>query len=185
MPDILTGKALNDVHKAVFICNEYQDKTIREVASLLEMSALDINNALWRAEDLGNITVVEQRTFTINKLPAKWEFGEDVELLHDQIKYTFNHMARSEADIEETYLSNMTRGYPAQDVLIAIKQLIAEGVITAYTLTNQTAMPQSKKAKGRGDKAKTVEDTYTFYTLVENVSKGWGKKQFTDQDRVQ
>lgn len=186
MSDALTGKALNDVHKAAFLCNEYKDKTIREVASLLELSAMDINNALWRCEDLGYITVDEEkRTFTVNNLPEKWEFGEDVEFLKDQLIYTFNHMARSEADIEENYLANMTRGYAAQDLVIATKQLLADKVITTYELTNETEMPLSKKAKARGKDPQIVRDTYTFYCLTENLGKEWGRKQFKNQDRVQ
>lgn len=181
----LNGRALNDVHKAVYLCNEYQDKTIREVASLLELSAMDINNALWRAEDMGFITVDEEkRTFKVEKLPEEWDLGEDVQFLKDQLIYTFNHMARSEADIEENYLANMTRGYAAQDLVIATKELLAEGVITTYELTNLTEMPISKKAKGRGEQAKTVEDTYTFYCLTENKGKEWGRKQFKNADRV-
>lgn len=185
MSDALTGKALNDVHKAVFLCNEYKDKTIREVATLLELSAMDINNALWRAEDLGYITVDEdKRTFKVEKLP-EWDLGEEVQFLKEQLTYTFNHMARSEADIEENYLSNMTRGYAAQDLTIAVKQLLAEGVITTYDLTNTTEMPnKSKKARGRGEPGETVTDTYTFFCLTENAGKEWGRKQFANQDRV-
>lgn len=185
-PPVLSTKALQDVHKAVFICNEYPDKTIREVASLFELGALDINNALWRAEDLGFITVEEARTFKVNKLPAEWNLGEDVDLLREALLYTFNHMARSEADLEETYLSNMTKGYPAHDVAIVIKGLLREGVIVNYDLTNTTVMPnKSKKARGRGEPGETVKDTYTFYTLTENLEQQWGKKQFPDQTRVQ
>ena len=182
----LSGKALQDVHKAVFICNAYPEKTIREVASLFELGAIDINNALWRAEDLGFITVEENRDFKVVKVPEEWEFGEDVQLLREQMVYMFNHMARSEADVEENYLANMTKGYPAHDVTVVIKQLLAEGVLETYDLTNTFDLPaKSKKARQRGEKGETVRDTYTFYCLAGNKDKQWGKKQFQDQGRVE
>lgn len=187
MAEELSTKALQDVHKAVFICNEYQDKTIREVASLIELSALDINAALWRAEDMGFITVDdEKRIFKINKLPEEWNLGEDVAFLRSQLLYAFSHMARSEADFEETYLSNSTKGYVAHDVVIVLKSLLSEGVIVTYDLTNTTEIPnKSKKARGRGEPGETVKDTYTFYTLAENAGKKWGLSQFPDQSRVE
>jgi hypothetical protein len=183
MPE-LNERAMQDVHKAVFLCQAYPDKTIREIASLMELGAVDINNALWRAEDLKFIEVEEQRTFKILKTPETWELGEDVAYLREQLLYTFSHMARSEADIEENYLGNMTKGYPAHDVAIVMKQLLSDGTVVDYQLTNSTEMPLSKKAKGRGEKPEIVKDTYTFYTLAENVEHQWGKKQFGDESRV-
>jgi hypothetical protein len=181
----LSEQSLQDVHKAVFLCNVYPDKTIREIASLMEMGAVDINNALWRAEDMGFISVEEARTFKVLKTPEEWNLGEDVAHLREQLLYTFSHMARSEADVEENYLGNMTKGYAAHDVAIVMKQLLGEGLLVDYQLTNSTEMPLSKKAKGRGEKPEIVKDTYTFYTLAENVEHQWGKKQFGDESRVQ
>lgn len=184
MPD-LSERALQEVHKAVFLCQAYPAKTIREIASLMELGAVDINNALWRAEDEGYISVDdEKRAFKVLRTPTEWNLGEEVAYLREQLLYTFEHMARSEADIEENYLGNMTKGYQAHDVAIVMKQLLSEGVVVDYQLTNSTEMPLSKKAKGRGEKPEIVKDTYTFYTLAANVEKQWGKKQFGDETRV-
>lgn len=169
----LKGKALETVHKLVYLANEYPNKTMREVAALFELPPLDINIAVWRAEDMGFLHINEDGKFHIDKVPTKWELGEDLERLKEQIIYYFNHLARKEADLEETYLSNLAMGYPPHDLFIVIKQLLHDRVLGTYELKDT-----------RKEGKKHVVDTYTFYSLWDNSEQQWGKKQFKDETKV-
>lgn len=181
----LTGKALQDVHKAVFVINEYPKKTVNDIAQLLQMSPMDINIAVWRAEDMGLLYVDKETHYAkVEMVPEKWEFGESIDYLKSQIIYYLQHLARNEADIEETYLSNLAMGYPAHDLIIAIKQLLADRVIAEYTITDTTEIKPSKKGLKRGKKPEFREDTYTFYSLWENSEQRWGEKQFKDTTKL-
>jgi len=175
----LSGQALHDVHKVVFLANEYPGKTAKELAKLFDLSALDINAAMWRAEDLGYL-VVDRETgkYTVDTVPEKYEFGDDVQFLRDQITYTFEHLATTEVDIEENYLANMTMGYSASDVSIVVKGLLADGVLTTYEVGNTVDVNPKKPAKGQRT------DTYLFYTLKGNEQHQWGRKQFKDASRL-
>lgn len=180
----LTGKPLHDIHKVVYLANEYPKKTIQEIAKMFDLSALDINNAIWRAEDMGYLVIDADGKFTVDTVPEKWEFGEGVADLRAQLIYYFKHMARKEADIEETYLGNVTVGYPSQDHFVVIKQMLSDRVLATYTLTDQLEIPVSKKAKARGKQPEVREETYTFYTLWENSEQEWGRKQFRDSTKL-
>lgn len=182
----LTGKPLNDVHKVVFLANEYPKKTLQDLAKLFELPALDINNAIWRAQDMGFLVINGDSTFSVDRVPDSdmWQFGESVESLKAQLIYYFKHLARSESDIEETYLGNVTGGYPSHDVFVALKVLLADRVLATYQITDLLEIPASKKAKGKGKKPEVREDVYTFYTLWENSEQQWGKKQFKDTSKL-
>lgn len=179
MSQELSGQALQDVHKMVYLAREYPKKTIKELTKLFELSALDINNALWRAQDMNYLIVDEEtKLFTVDTVPEAWDFGEDVDFLKEQLVYAFNHLARDEADMEETYLGNWTRGYPVHDLSIAIKQLLEDRVLATYEIGNNVDVKPGKPAKGQRT------DTYVFYCLYENMENRWGTKQFPDKARL-
>lgn len=180
----LSGKALEQVHKIVFLANEYPSKTMQEIAKLFEMPPLDINIAIWRAADMGFLTIDENNKFTIHEVPDKWELGDNINFLKTQLTYYFSHLARDEADLEETYLSNLTAGYPAHDHLIVMKLLLSERILTSYKLIEEIEIPVSKKAKVRGKKPLKHDQAYTFFSLWANSEQQWGRKQFKEGTKL-
>lgn len=173
------SKELQNVHKMVYLANEYPDKPIQGIAALFELSPLDINNAAWRAEDL-NYLIVDKDTgkFTVADIPRKWDFGPELETLKKEILYYMEHIARTENDLEEVYMSNVTAGYPAHDITIAMKQLLNDRRLATYELTTDEPVDPKRPEKG------TTEETYTFYSLWENVENRWGEKQFKKQQQL-
>lgn len=180
----LTGKSLENVHKLVFLANEYPGKQFIEIANMLQMGALDKNVAIWRAQDAGFLTINEDDSYTVDLVPDKWELGGDVANLVELITYTFKRLARDETDMEENILGNWCVGYPVHDVMIALKTLINDKVLVDYEVKHFDDKPQSKKAKGRGKQPEQVENVYTFYTLYENMEMRWGAKQFKNQEEL-
>lgn len=180
----LSGRALHDVHKIVFLVSEYPKKTLSEVVKMLQqeyMPAIDINAAFWRAEDAGHLIVDKKNdSAKVGTPPEKWEFGERVNALRDQIVYYLTFLARTEGDIEENYLNNLVLGYLPTDYLVAIKSLLNDRILGSYTITDTVELPVSKKQKARGKKPETHKETYVFYSLLENMEKRWGEKQFKD-----
>lgn len=184
----LSGKALHDVHKIVFLVNEYPKKTLSEIVKMLQeeyMPAIDINAAFWRAEDMRYLIIDKKAdSAKVDTVPDEWEFGERVDSLRNQIVYYLTFLARTEGDIEETYLNNLVLGYLPTDYLVAIKSLLSDRILGSYTITDTVEIPVSKKQKARGKKPETHEETYTFYSLWDNVGQRWGEKQFKDPTRL-
>lgn len=182
----LVERSLINAHKVAFICNAYPEKKIGEIGEMFMLAIMEFNTAVWRAEELNYIEVAQNGSgeVRIDTLPKEWKFDEDVTILLQDIPYVLKKFAVKESDIEENYLTNWTAGFPSQDVFIAIKKLLADGVIATYNVINVNKIEPSKKGIKRGKKTKTVEDTYTFYTLPENAENQWGRKQFPDQDKL-
>ena len=198
----LTGRPLNLVHSVVWLANEFPSKRIGEVAGMLRVSPLDLNNAIWRAQDMGFFTVdeVEQNeelsaeqqaeenllggAVTIHEIPDEWDLGPEIEQLKQEIIFTFKRLARQEADVEENYYDNLTAGYPPYQVKIATKMLLNDKVLSKYEIKDQVEVQLSKKKKGKGQKPEIREEIYTFFTLWENNEHRWGAKQFKNQDQL-
>lgn len=182
--DKLTGTSLENVHKLVFLANEYPGKKFAEIATMIQMSALDKNVAIWRAQDMRFLTVNEDDSYTVDEVPTEWELGEGVTNLIELITYTFKRLARDEMDLEENSFGNWCVGYPVHDVMIAMKKLINDKVLTDYEIKTKDEVPLSKKEKGKGKKPELRESIYTFYTLYENMEMRWGTKQFKNQEEL-
>ena len=165
----LTGKALENVHKVVFLVNEYPGKSMKEITELFQLPKLDVNVAIWRAQDMGFLTVDESGKPTIHEVPDKWELGEVTEHLKETILYCFKRLARDEMDMEENLFGWWTGGYPVHEVMIAMKQLINDKQMIDYEIKEVHKAKKNKPAR---------EETYTFYTLYENMEMRWGTKQF-------
>lgn len=164
---MITNKMLHNANKVAYIAQQYPEHKLGQIIALLGMPAIDINTAIWAATELGFIEEPNKATgeIVIGKLPDTWDFGQEVEDLKEALVYSFTELAKKETDLEETYLGNWTNGYPAHDVLIAMKQLLGDKVLAEYDLTD----PMDLKS------------TYTFYTLYENGEQMWGRKQFETQ----
>lgn len=157
---------LNILHKLIYLANEYPDKSITELAELFRIPIIDINAAIWMAQDSGFISVDEKKkTFKVENIPEKWELGKNVAMLVNTLLYVFRRLAKDGSDIEDGNLALWLGGYPTHDTLIAIKYLINENNLVSYTL-------------------KDGKDEYTFYTLTENTGKKWGQKQFKDKAKL-
>lgn len=158
---MITPKMRENAHKFVFLMEQYPEHNVNQLIGLLEMPAVEMNNAIWTAIELGFITKPDPETkyATIKEKPKKWEFGDKVEELKAQIQYAFEQLTKDETDLEENYLSQWTQGYTGTDVMIATKLLLNSRVLASYDLEDG-------------------ENVYTFFTLYKNRDKLWGKKQF-------
>lgn len=173
----LEGKILHDVHKVVFYCSEYPEKNIQEVAAgLAGMSPIDFNGACWRAQDEGWLSI-DTKTGEVKVLgtPDKWQFGDAIDHLIAITPYILTQLAKVEADPEENFYANYTSGYVGYDVVIAVRWMMKNGIMSSYTIKDTTTMEDGSK----------VTDEYLFYTLPENVDKRWGEQQFKDQEKLQ
>lgn len=166
-----TRKMTENAHKIAFLISAYPEHTLNEIIKLVELPAIDINTAIWTAQELGFISQPNKETARLDvlKLPKVWNFGPEEGALEDAILYSFQQLAKKETDLEENYLTEWTRGYSAHDVLIAMKQLINDKQLAEYTL-NDTGKDG-------------VVTPYTFYTLYENGEQMWGKKQFKKEPK--
>lgn len=174
-----------NVCKLMYLASEYPEHNIVELSRLFQTSPIDFNVTAWAAQDLGYLEVDKLNAVKILKFPKEEEFGELIEHLLEVIPYSLQKINQEEADVEDNYFGNWTAGYPAHDVMIAVRKLIKDKKIASYTVTNKTEMPLSKKQKGKGVKPEIVEDVYTFYTLPENLEKRWGEKQFEDPEKLE
>lgn len=190
-------KTLQNVHKLVYLANEYPDKKVTDfdketqidngLVGLMQVPILDLNIALWNAEEMGLLFVdKEANTYSVQDVPDsdQWQLGSEVKHIQDGFMQLLRKKAEADDDFAEQTLNFWLMGYSSQDQLCAIKQLLSDGKIKTYTLTNETVIEPSKKGKRRGKKVKTVTDTYTFYCLPENEGKELGRKQFQDASRV-
>lgn len=168
---MITTKMRENAHKIGFIVENYPDHKLNDVIKLFQMPAIDINTALWAAQDLILIGTPDPKTGTIEFLGAPedgYNFGPTVTDLQEAIVYSFKELATKESDLEENYFSSWVEGYTTQDVLVSMKDLLNRRVIAEYEIKDTAA----KRKKG-------VEiSVYTFYTLFENLEKLWGAKQF-------
>lgn len=180
-----TDKQTHDVHKLVYLANEYPDKTIRELGELFAMTMIEVNSAIWRAQDLGLLFVDKQTGyFKVEMVPEKWELGPEVEDLRVNILYVLGKLAEDEQDMEEHAFGVWTAGHGSHNVLTAMKSLLNENKVASYDLDDEQEVPVSKKAKGRGKQPEIVKNTYTFYSLWDNAEQQWGRKQFKDDSKV-
>jgi len=152
---------VDNAAKVTFLVREYPDHTLAQIIEMLSMPAININTAIWHAQELGYISEPDEETGKVVPLttPATWEFGEAIKNLEAMLIYSFRQLAKKETDLEEQYLSNWTAGYPPHDVLIALKDLENQGILVQYQIEDG-------------------ENKYVFFTLAENRGKLWGQKQF-------
>jgi len=156
-----TKRVIENAHKVTFLATEYPKHSLADIIKLLQLAAIDINASIWAAVDLGLITEPNPETGRVEvlKRPDKWQFGTEIEELHDLILYMLEHCAEKETDLDEYELSNWLAGYPTHNTLIALKQLLAEEKIATYVIEDG-------------------ENIYTFYTTFEAKDKLFARKRF-------
>lgn len=174
-----------NICKLMYLAQEYPDHDIIKLSQLFQTSPIDFNVTAWAAQDLGYLEVDKLNAVKILKLPKEEEFGELIDHLLEVIPYSLKKINQEEADIEDNYFGNWTAGYPAHDVMIAVKKLLKDGKIASYEVVNVTEIKPNREQRRKGAKEETVKDTYTFYTLPENLDKRWGEKQFEDPEKLE
>lgn len=181
----LNKRMIENAQKVAFIAKTYPEKNIVEVSQMFQTSPIEFNAAAWAAQDLGYFTVAPDNSIKLGDLPEVWELGELVDHLMTELPYALKKLNSEQADIEEEYLGQWTAGFPAQDVIIVTKLLLAEGKIASYEVKNETHINPNREQRRAGAEKKTIVDTYIFYTLPENADKRWGEKQFIDPEQLQ
>lgn len=157
---------LHNANKISYLFQQFPKHTPTEILALLQMPPVDANAAMWYAQELGWISDLDKKKDKIKVLsaPESWDFGPLEDTLEDTLVYCFKQIAKNETDLDEKFLSDWTAGYPAHDVIIAMKRLLNDKVLFEYLLFDI-------------DKDGT-ENQYKFFTLYENKDKQWGKKNF-------
>lgn len=179
---IISEKMRANAHKIGFYMQQYPDKRMNDVISLLGMPAIFINSAIWKAQGLGFIAEPNKETGEIKFLAEPdggWDFGEDVADLEAALLYSFATLATREEDLEEYFISQWTTGLMGMDVLVAMKHLLVTKMLYEYELKDQQRDDKGHKVWA-DDEVTPVMETYIFYTLFENAEQEWGRKQFKE-----
>lgn len=157
----------NNAHKVTYLVKRYPDKTFLEIINLLAMPSIDINVAIWYAQEQGWVSDPDPETQKINflKAPEQWNFGQMADHLRDTLMHAFQALGRNEKDLDEATFTGWCTGYPQHDVLIVTNLLIDERKLATYELTDPN----------------DLKSTYTFYTLFENLENMWGRKYFKEE----
>lgn len=167
-------KNLHNAHKIVYLVRAYPGKPLNDqfdpkthertetgLFSMLTMPAIDINVAVWVAQEYGWLGETDIKTNTIEllDLPKEWNFGPAQQHLEGMVMYAFRKLAEKETDLEEYSINQWFGGHPVQDIFVTLKRLIETQQLHEYEIEDG-------------------ENKYIFYTLYENRDKLWGRKQF-------
>lgn len=180
MENELKSEFLYDMHKVIYLAKRYPDKTTGDLAEMFEISILDFNAALWRAQDRGFIRVEvdeskkeAEKKLSVIKTPKEWKFGPDIEHLMQLLNYAIRRLnEQAQSDLEEGELGMWLMGYTSQDRFIAQNWLVEE---------SKTLATYEVKDVDSDEKGKEISSTYTFYTLRENLDKQFGRQQFKNK----
>lgn len=182
----LNKRIIENAMKVAYLAKLHPEMNIVEVSQLFQTSPIEFNVAAWAAQDLEYFTVAPDNSIKLGDIPDDWdEFGELVGHLMVELPYAFGKLNAEEADMESEYLNQWTAGFPSQDVEIAIDLLKKQGIIASYEVKNKTEIRPNREQRRKGAKNEDIIDTYTFYTLPENLEKRWGEKQFDDPEKLQ
>jgi hypothetical protein len=196
MSEKFDERTRENICKLLYLAQAYPEKKLAErdpenpsidigISGIFQSTPIDFNVAAWAAQDLGYIELDKKMNITVKKFPKVEEFGPLIDHLLKVIPYSLAKINQEEADVEDNYFGNWTAGYPAHDVMIAVKKLLKDGKIASYEVKNKTEIVPNREQRRKGAKAETVVDTYTFYTLPENLEKRWGEKQFEDPEKLE
>ena len=180
-------RVLENAHKIYYLAKVYEQDDMVHLSQMFDIPPIEFNAAAWYGQDLGLFAVSDSNKITLGDAPADFQFGELVKHLMEVLPFTIGKVNEKEAVIEEGYLSNWTAGFPQQDTIIAIKELIAQGVLAELRITDVDVIPLNREQRRARDDGKTeerIESEYIFYTLKENEDKGWHEKQFKDAKKL-
>lgn len=168
----VTQGIVDDAQKFTFLVREYPKKPLIELTNLMAMPGIDVNLAIWHAVDQGwiadpskNDDPKDQFVHLGEMTPAEWEFGPTIVDLEAKLLLSFDTLSGKETDLQWEFLSEWLVGYPARDVMIVLKKMLADGTLEHYFVAD----PEDP------------ESVYEFYTLPENRKYLWGGKSFKVQ----
>lgn len=169
--------ATENMHKFVYLANEYKGSKTAQLFKMFEMPLLDFQAAAYLAEDLGFVKIIKKNAadyrFEVVSVPEEFYFGRDVRNLIVTLQFVFQRLARDETDLAEWELNSWMEGYPTHDQFIAVKWLLNNGILGTYDIV----ISNPKKLK--------LPDTVqTVYCLAGNEKKRWGEKQIPDKKRI-
>ena len=136
---------------------------------MVPMPAVDLNNGLWYAEEMGWIHPPDEKTRILKPkhMPEEWDFGQGVKDLENAILYWLGKLADRETDPEDYQVGTALMGYPPHDILIAMRELERKKLVHEYAIEDTLSELEEDKPS-----------TYIFYTLMQNKNKQWGSKHF-------
>lgn len=153
---------INDAKKVAYLVETYPEKDLDDIVAILSMPNIAKDCALWEAELQGWIALDKEKR-GIKYLGERKSIvpNEDDSTLNikSRVLYLLRHENGRQYDIDEFTLLSWLTGYLPHDILIAINTMVDDKVIAHYNIVDK-------------------ENTYDFYTLPENVSNAWGKKNF-------
>lgn len=158
----MTPRVIQNANKIAYLVQQYPEKNAGQIISLLELPPIDINAAMWAAVDNKWISEPDKEdggAVRFLKAPESWDFGPSCNELIDMVYYCMEKLNARGDDMEENYMSNWTLGYSAQDTLISMRRLIENKQLAKYEIEDG-------------------ENSYTFFTLYENLEQQFGQKQF-------
>jgi hypothetical protein len=164
----MSTRLSENAHKVAFLIQQYPDKKLPDIiAMLVGWPEIDINAALWYAQDFGMIELDKDTGATkFLKEPELWSFGQRVQDIQDALLFCYHsNLVKRQYDLEEKDIADWLFGYPGCDIFVSLKDLIARKVLATYELTDPT----------------DLKSTYTFYTLYENGEQMWGRVHFPHQ----
>jgi len=181
-------RVINNAHKIYYVAKAYGEEDIVRLSQLFQIPPIEFNAGAWAAVELGLLDISEKNEIKLLKEPKEYSFGELVDHLMDIIPFTTGRVNANKADLEETYFQNWTAGFPQQDVIVAVKRLIELDKLATYDIIDRDVIKFNREQRRKRTDGKTeevIENTYTFYTLPENIKERWGEKQFKDAKKLQ
>lgn len=174
-----------NAQKIAYMATKYRE--VSELASNIHMAPLEFYSAYGLAKEEGFIKVDKDNlNITETNVGATWVWDDSIERIKSAIVYSIEDSNSGQVDVHDDELvTEWCAGLPAQDVYIAISELVKDKVLYKYTIENTTKITNDEMANAlKMDKGEEFTDEYDFYTLAKNQGKNWGLKRFPDQTRV-
>lgn len=142
--------------------------TMGKIAQELMYPPLFLINAL----DLGVSRGVLEHDYESDELkvvkePASTHMGEEVNWLKNALEDKVRYENDRENDLSLGLVQQWCTGVRPSAAELALRRLVLDRVLAEYELTD----PKDK------------DSVYTFYTLIGNKDKQWGKKQFKSEKK--
>lgn len=163
-----TNYDTQNMHKFLFLANEFPGKKIDHVINLFQLPLIEVNNTIERLSEEGYLHIDSKTNrYDVLKVPEVWVFGDGVQRISEGVLYAMNTYAdRWGRDVEENYFGGWLTGYASHDVMVAVHQLLNENKLAKYVLESKS------------------EGKYLFYCLPQHIDEERGRKQFKKPQKV-
>lgn len=169
-----------------YLAKTLETEELSEVVQNFDGVPLDMNLALWAAEDSGEVEINQEANSI--KLLKDVQPESDEELRH-KILRVIQHYAKNKSNITRGRLTTQMKdpisgkGYPWHDYIMAVQHLIDDGTVVQHVID---VPAKSEKRVGKKGKEKTVilrqAHKFAFLCLPENESENaeWNAKTVND-----